>query len=320
MKNTTTFNWTDGENPHKKRARMIISDHPEIRQLIGRNPFTFVIILFCVILQLSLSAYMHNASWLLIFLVSYLVGAFASHALFIAIHECSHNLLFKKRSYNTWAGIIANLPMVFPSSVSFARYHLQHHSHQGESEYDADIPFEWEARLINNSWYGKAFWLLLFPVFQFLRPFRLKLDLFDWWTAVNWVVQFAVMALVFYFFGGKAMWYLVFSLFFSVGLHPLGARWIQEHFLTHGTGQETKSYYGVLNPVTLNVGYHNEHHDFPSIPWNKLPAVKKIGGHHYSSLGFHTSYTVLLFRFLFDKNLSLFSRTLRPSPTTKNAG
>ena len=60
----------------------------------------------------------------------------------------------------------------------------------------------------------------------------------------------------------------------SVGLHPLGARWIQEHYLVF-EGQETSSYYGPLNVVALNVGHHNEHHDFPSVPWNRLPAIRR---------------------------------------------
>src|SRR5205823_12902045 len=123
-------------------------------------------------------------------------------------------------------------------------------------------------------------------------------------------VQVSFMALVIYFLGTKPTVFLVASFFFSIGLHPLGARWIQEHYLTHGD-QETKSYYGVLNTVNLNVGYHNEHHDFPSIPWNRLPRIRKIAGDYYNKLGYHTSYTVLLFRFLFDKNMSIYSRMAR---------
>src|SRR5215813_10864202 len=64
--------------------------------------------------------------------------------------------------------------------------------------------------------------------------------------------------------------YLVFAFFFSIGLHPVGARWIQEHY-TYDFDQETFSYYGPINLVALNMGYHNEHHDLPSVPWNNLP-------------------------------------------------
>jgi len=293
------------------RTKEIIMEHPEIRKLIGKNPYTFFVILFCVVFQLVLSWFLRDQSWWLILAVAYFAGAFACHTLFVCIHECAHNLLFKKRAFNSIAGIIANLPLVFPSSVSFQKYHLKHHSYQGVEELDADMPYRWEGTLINNSTLGKAVWLLFYPLFQMIRPIRLKeISLMDKWTVINMIVQFTFMGFFIYFLGAKSTVYLTLSFFFSVGLHPLGARWIQEHFLTHGD-QETKSYYGVLNTVNLNVGYHNEHHDFPSVPWNKLPKVKKIANSYYDSLGYHTSYTALLFRFLYDRDLSVYSRMAR---------
>lgn len=311
MEKKDNFSWSNTCEPHKLRTKEIITQHPEIRTLIGRNPYTFLIILFCVALQIALAYYLQDKSWWLVFGVAYLVGAFACHTLFVCIHECAHNLVFKNRKLNTIAGIIANLPMVLPSSVSFQKYHIKHHSFQGVEELDGDMPYHWEARLINNSTFGKAIWLLFYPLFQMLRPARLKeIQLFDTWTVINMVVEVVFMAALIYFLGVKAFIFLLASFFFSVGLHPLGARWVQEHFLTHGE-QETKSYYGPLNTVNLNVGYHNEHHDFPSVPWNNLPKVKEAGGSFYNSLGYHTSYVGLLFKFLFDKNISVFSRMAR---------
>lgn len=312
MSKFDSFTWSEESEPHRIRTREMIRKYPQIRELIGRNPFTIFVVFAAVGIQLVLSYFLQDQPWWLIFVAAYCLGAFACHTLFICIHECAHNLIFKERNMNTIAGIIANLPLVFPSSVSFQKYHLKHHSFQGVEELDADMPYQWEAKLINNSTIGKAFWLLFYPVFQLFRPLRLtkEVSIFDPWTVVNWVVQFSFMAAIVYFFGAKAAIFMTASFFFSIGLHPLGARWIQEHYLTHGD-QETKSYYGILNPINLNVGYHNEHHDFPSVPWHNLPKLKATANEYYDTLHYHTSYTQLLFRFLFDKNMSIFSRTAR---------
>ena len=110
-------------------------------------------------------------------------------------------LNFKNRAANRLAGILANVPQVFPSSVSFERYHIKHHSFQGIHELDADLPNRWEARLINNFFIGKAIWLLFYPFFQAFRITRLKeIKPFDGWIALNWLVQILFVA---------ALWWLV---------------------------------------------------------------------------------------------------------------
>jgi sphingolipid delta-4 desaturase len=66
-----------------------------------------------------------------------------------------------------------------------------------------------------------------------------------------------------------------------------------------------------LNRIAFNVGYHNEHHDFPSIPWTRLPRIRSTAPEVYDTLSAHRSWSRLLFRFLFDPKLSLFSRVVR---------
>jgi sphingolipid delta-4 desaturase len=94
-------------------------------------------------------------------------------------------------------------------------------------------------------------------------------------------------------------------------LHPLGARWIQRHYLVNGGAQETFSYYGPLNRLAFNVGHHNEHRDVPSVPWNNLRKLKRAAPEAYDELAHHSSWTKLLFRFLFGRNISLYGRIVR---------
>ncbi|MGV3527403.1 MAG: fatty acid desaturase [Flavisolibacter sp.] len=305
------FLFSTQPEPHRLRTKQILKQHPGIRSLIGKNPASFYITLFIVAGMITLSWVVSDKPWWLIFVLAYFVGAFADHALFVMIHEATHKLIFKNPVANRLTGMMANLPQLFPSSVAFERYHIKHHAFQGVHELDADLPNRWEAKLINNYFIGKVIWFLFYPFFQAFRVSRLReIKPFDKWMAMNWLAQIIFTAAIWYFFGPKAVAFLALSFFFSVGLHPLGGRWIQEHYLVHGE-QETYSYYGPLNTVAFNVGYHNEHHDFPSIPWNRLPEIRATAPEHYNSLYYHKSWTVLFLRFLFDRELSLWSRIIR---------
>lgn len=302
------FTLSDSPEPHRERTKILLKQHPEVRVLISRNPVSFILILSVTAFQTGVAFLVKDLPWWLVLVIAYAIGAFANHMLFVLVHECAHNLVFKSKPANILAGILADFPVAIPSSVSFRSYHLKHHSFQGDYDLDADLASRWEAKLIGFTFVGKALWLLFFPVFQALRPPRLKETKFvNAWTFLNWIVVFTYDAAIIIVFGPTAFLYLIASFFFSIGLHPLGARWIQEHFLTTPP-QETYSYYGPVNILSLNVGFHNEHHDLPSVPLNRLPEIKRIAPELYDTLAWHTSYVRLLWRFLTDRNLSLFSR------------
>ena len=308
----TDFVYSQESEPHRIRTKKILKQFPHLRELIGKNPMTIFAIIGLVAFQVVLAWFVRDQSWWWVFGAAYLLGAFADHALFVMIHECTHKLLFKNPNANRWASMFANMPQIFPSAISFEKYHIKHHAFQGIHELDADLPNHWEARLINNSFFGKAIWLLFFPVFQITRVSRLKeIAPVDGWIITNFAIQIAFTTAIWYFMGFHAVAFLFLSFMFSVGLHPLGGRWIQEHYLSISEEQETYSYYGPLNTVAFNVGFHNEHHDFPSIPWNKLPQIRKTAPEYYDTLHYHTSWTKLFFKFLFDREISLFSRIVR---------
>ncbi len=301
-------------HPHTGRARAIIRAHPEVRQLMGRNPWTLAIALAVVSLQTALAFLLGKLGfgyWWLILLVAYGVGAFANHAMYVLIHDAIHNLILPSKSWNKMIAIFADLPNVLPGAIGFGVYHLKHHSHQGDYEWDADLANQWEARLVGNRWYAKALWFLFFPIVQLTRPPRIKaLCMWNRWIFLNLVCALAYDAAIVYFCGWAGLFYLFCSFAFSIGLHPVGARWVQEHY-TKDPDQETYSYYGPINRICLNMGYHNEHHDFPTIPWNNLPRLRAMAPEYYGSLKCHRSWSGLLFRFIFDPEYTLFCRVER---------
>ena len=73
----------------------------------------------------SIAYYLKDASWVWIVGTAWLVGAFPTHTLFVCIHESAHNLIYKKKSWNVFAGIIANLPSLAPTAISFKNFHLK---------------------------------------------------------------------------------------------------------------------------------------------------------------------------------------------------
>jgi sphingolipid 4-desaturase/C4-monooxygenase len=302
------FSRSSAQEPHYGRSKAILEAHPELRHLIGHNPHTFWFIVALVTLQLAIAWSVRTAPWWVVITVAYVAGAFVTHALIMLMHECTHGLVFRKRAPNILAGIFANLPTVVPSAVSVQRYHLKHHAYQGVVELDVDMPNQWEVALLGGTRFGKALWLALVPVFQALRPMWIReVTWLTRWTVFNLVVVLVADAAIFLAWGPKGLGYLALGLLFGLGLHPLGGRWIQEHFVLRPP-QETYSYYGPLNLLSFNIGYHNEHHDFPSVPWNRLPDIRRLAPEWYDSLASYRSWTGLAVRFIFDPNVSLAAR------------
>ncbi len=293
-----------------QRARELIKRHPEVRSYFGPYPLSAAYAVGVVTFQLAFAHLLAGASWLWVILAAYLVGAFASHALFVLIHDATHNLIVKTTRPNRLLGILCNVGQGFPSAMSFRTYHLLHHFHLDEYDYDADLAFHWEARLVGNSPVRKALWLLVFGAVEIVRPLRIKGQFFDPWLVGNVLVIAATDFLIWQWCGAHGLVYVLLSTFFGIGLHPLGARWIQEHY-TFVEGQETYSYYGILNRLSFNIGYHNEHHDLVRVPWVHLPKVKALAPDFYDHLHAHRSLTRVLLQWLFDRKLDLFTRITR---------
>ncbi len=303
------FYWSEEREPHFERRKEILEKHPEVKELYGIDKGLKYKTLALVIFQLATAPFIATLEWFWYLPIAYFIGASVSHTIFLTIHELSHDLAFKKKVYNNWLSIIANIPIVAPYAISFKTYHLKHHWDQGNDKEDTDIPCITETKIFCG-YIGKLLWAMNQILFYAVRPMFVRPIKLEKWHIINIIFQIVAISVYAYFVGFGAILYLVLSIFLAGSLHPLAGHFISEHYVFK-EGQETYSYYGPLNKLALNVGYHNEHHDFPNIPGTRLPILKKRAPEFYDNLFFHSSWVNVIFQFITNPKIDLHSRIKR---------
>ncbi|KAJ6633568.1 Sphingolipid delta(4)-desaturase DES1 [Pseudolycoriella hygida] len=305
------FEWTTTDEPHASRRKIILAKCPQIKQLYGHDPIFKYVCTALVLTQFVMLFVMKGQSWPITILVAYCFGGVLNHSLLLALHEIAHNQAFGhvRPLHNRLFGLFCNLPVGIPASISFKIYHLEHHRYQGIDGVDVDIPSQLEVKLFRNT-FGKFCWVCLQPFFYALRPIFVNPKPMTRLQLINIVIQMTFNAAVVHFFGWRVLWYLILSSLLSTGLHPLAGHFISEHYL-FAKGFETYSYYGPLNLLTFNVGYHNEHHDFPAVAGRRLPEVKRIAAEFYDNLPQHTSWCRVIYDFIMDPAIGPYARCKR---------
>lgn len=301
-----------GPNQHPSRAAAIARAHPEVRALAGPAPASLALILLLVVSQLALAYALRDAPIWLLLAVAYFIGGTINIGLFAMIHEASHGLLSHHRLLNRAGAYLANAATFWPAAESFLRHHRRHHAHLGSYERDPSVPRRWEAQWVGRTPVRKLIWLAAYSVIYPLRFYSLNAGgrFFEPAMLVNFLFQASINTGLALVWGVQAPIYLALSFALSFGAHPLNAMTIQEHSLAV-SGQDTYSYYGWANVLTFNAGHHVEHHDFPRIPWIRLPRLRKIAPEFYDALHSYQSWSAVLFDFIFDPRWCLWRRAVR---------
>jgi len=144
-----------------------------------------------------------------------------------------------------------------------------------------------------------------FPTSFPLPPYSRFPQTLNGWTFANILACIVFNVVMLYFTGIKGWSYMALSALFMNGLHPLGMRQVQEHYFVK-RGQPTYSVYSPIHQLCMNLGYHVEHHDFATIPWNRLPQLTEIAPEYYKKdLYAYKSYNHVLVEFLFNKGIAL---------------
>jgi sphingolipid delta-4 desaturase len=305
------FYWEYTDEPHATRRRQILAKYPQMKKLFGYD--WRIAIQFCitVFVQFFMAYMVRNSGWTELLILTYVVSGTLNHSLSVGLHEISHNLAFGSHRplANRLLGFFANLPMGVPAFITFKKYHRDHHKYLAVQNWDPDLPTRIEARLFSST-IGKIIYVGLLPLLYSLRPIIVMPKSIDWNEVQNAFIQITFDFCIYYFFGWRSLFYLVIGTLLGLGFHPISGHFIAEHYVFI-KGYETYSYYGPLNLITFNVGYHNEHHDFPNIPCYRLPEVRKIAPEFYDNLPCHHSWIKVLYDFVTCPEMGPYARVHR---------
>ncbi len=99
---------------------------------MGHDTYMAKICLAMVAVQFITAYLLRNKPWATILIVGYCFGGVVNHSMTLAIHEIGHNLAYghAKPIWNRWIGFIGNCCIGVPISISFRRYHHDHHRYQ----------------------------------------------------------------------------------------------------------------------------------------------------------------------------------------------
>ncbi|KDO28543.1 hypothetical protein SPRG_06402 [Saprolegnia parasitica CBS 223.65] len=309
----TDFTWDTNDEPHATRRKLISAKYPQIKSLFGPCPRTKYQVAVAVSLQVAMTFYVHDKSWATYVAAAYVIGGTINHMMMLAMHELAHNLGFKKMLYNRLLSLLANAPLGVPAAISFKRYHMEHHRYQGEDGVDVDIPTVAEGKFFTTR-FRKFLFVCCQSLFYSLRPLLVNPKAPGLWEFINYASCIAFNSFIYYFCGWSGLCYLFLSTLLGAGPHPCAGHFISEHYV-FVKGAETYSYYGPLNLLTFNVGYHNEHHDFPFVAGSRLPEVRAMAPEFYDTLPQTSSWIGVLYDYIMDDSINAYSRVKRKTLT-----
>jgi fatty acid desaturase len=275
-----------------------------IRELHELNYLYNLKIPFFFALWIASAILMYNTESLLVHLPLYFLMTCSMVGLSILMHESNHNLLFKNRKLNRWAGFICGLPSLVSVSA-YRTLHLAHHAHTGTHK-DPDS--------MQNSVPRKIPMVLFFYLFLFIGAYLYLIHLVL--TSLKLAEPEMRRSILFEYSLILAVFILLFTLLpFQIMLHvwiiPLliaaqltNVRGLAEHGLTtsHNVFTETRTVKSnrFVSFMMNNLNYHLDHHLFPGVPWYNLPKLHSILSDEYMAAGssVYQSYTAFMIDFM----------------------
>ena len=233
--------------------------------------------------------------------INILATLLLGHAMIIAaylVHECSHNLVFKKIRFNTYLG--GFLSWICGSSYgTYEDIQYKHFRHHVDN--DDVVWFDYEAFFEDNPNVFKLTKILewfYIPAHEFIMHFIMMFSSFIIPQRRNQrlrntaviAIRFPLFVLLMIFLPKVAMFYTISYILLLTVLRFMDSiqhdypynltlfsndkptrkgqyEWEQEHTFSNPHSFDLEA----VNWLTLNFGFHNAHHHNMTVPWYRLP-------------------------------------------------
>lgn len=246
----------------------------------------------CIVLAVVLYK-RFDSPWLYPIVVAF-IGA-RQHGLLVLAHDAAHYRLFRNRALNDWVGeALLAWPFVLVTMRAYRRNHFPHHRHlmtERDPDWVRKQTPEWVfpqsplqlARLLLT--YASGLGFVRFAVVASRLPKEPKsgLSAEDRLFARARIAYLIAAAALITVLGGWTtvllFWFVPYLTWMQLCFH---VRSIAEHFAIQGrsgvfaqTRTVIASVFDRIFLVPKNVGYHLEHHLYPSVPFYRLPELHR---------------------------------------------
>lgn len=294
---------------HNILRKEIVSQHPEIRALAGPNHWSAAAIPVLLALHWGMAWLVGQSSLIWCFLAAFFFGQVIIHSAGALLHETAHRLVFHKNGPKLAFDLGLELILAsFGKQLTYQYEHVtSHHPFLGNYERDyehEDICSFNARRMIKSSNPAIQRLLTLLTLVMHLLPFgfvfsdKILVPLYERFSGqtmkdrqrhigsrkvprgLNLLfigVSLSVNIFLFTAFGFLGWLYHNWSL--SLFLGKMGVLNLGQSLSEHEGMDEadpTFSDYRLQNLILFNTGYHKEHHTFPNVAWNRLPALRRL--------------------------------------------
>lgn len=198
-----------------------------------------------------------------------------------SLHYHTHNNIFKNAKLNRIFDLVLSAAVITPVQ-GYMWYHTMHH------KYNNDIPVNGIAKDPSSTYIQNNIWKYTFveavrditgQSMKYLHlhcstPFRIR-DIHKIKTE-NYAILLKLVLL--FVISWKVALYYLFVIHYLTAVGNRAEAWGEHNDVVDNTNFRANSvsnYSKIYNMLTLNGGYHQEHHVRPGVHWTQLPSITK---------------------------------------------